>query len=248
MNPIILSLLLGLTAALANVFGGAIIVQRNWERSYLRYFVALGAGFMLATALMEMVPESLERGGRFSAFLVLLGYLIVHFFEHTVTPHFHFGEETHSSEFMEAHKGYSVLGGLMIHTFFDGVSIAAAFLVNFKVGLLVFIAILLHKMPEGFTVASIMLASGRSSRKALWATAAIGAATLAGVIAVALLDTRSKGAVGYALPFSAGVTLYVAASDLIPEVNHKEERNPTVSIVVFVGVALFYLLHKLIEG
>jgi zinc transporter ZupT len=55
-------------------------------------------------------------------------------------------------------------------------------------------------------------------------------------------------AVGYALPFSAGVTLYVAASDLIPEVNHKEERNPMVSIVVFVGVALFYFLHKLFEG
>jgi zinc transporter ZupT len=55
-------------------------------------------------------------------------------------------------------------------------------------------------------------------------------------------------AVGYALPFSAGVTLYVAASDLIPEVNHKEEGNPTVSIVVFGGVALFYLLHRLIGG
>ena len=57
-----------------------------------------------------------------------------------------------------------------------------------------------------------------------------------------------RNAVAYALPFSAGVTLYVAASDLIPEVNHKEERNPTVSIVVFGGVALFYLLHRLIEG
>ncbi len=52
----------------------------------------------------------------------------------------------------------------------------------------------------------------------------------------------------YALPFSAGVTLYVAASDLIPEVNHMEHKNPFVSIVVFGGVALFYLLHVLIEG
>jgi zinc and cadmium transporter len=65
---------------------------------------------------------------------------------------------------------------------------------------------------------------------------------------VALLSERINDAVGYALPFSAGVTLYVAASDLIPEVNHKEERNPTVSIFVFGGVALFYLLHRLIEG
>jgi zinc transporter ZupT len=128
------------------------------------------------------------------------------------------------------------------------VSIAAAFLVNFRVGFLVFIAILLHKMPEGFTVASIMLASGRSPKKALLATAAIGAATLAGVIGVAVLQAKVHSAIAYALPFSAGVTLYVAASDLIPEVNHNEHRNPTVSIVVFVGVALFYLLHKLIEG
>jgi zinc transporter ZupT len=93
-----------------------------------------------------------------------------------------------------------------------------------------------------------MLASGRSARKARIASLAIGAATIAGVICVALIRTRINSAVAYALPFSAGVTLYVAASDLIPEVNHKEEKNPLVSIVVFGGVALFYLLHRLIEG
>src|SRR5213593_3353572 len=107
MHPILLSLLLGLTAAAANVFGGAVIVQKNWERAYLRYFVALGAGFMLATSLVEMVPQSLELRGRSAAFLVLLGYLLIHFFEHTVSPHFHFGEETHADEFVDVHKGYS---------------------------------------------------------------------------------------------------------------------------------------------
>ena len=130
MHPIATSILLGLTAAAANVFGGAIIVQRNWERRYLRYFVAVGAGFMLATALVEMVPESLELRGKSAAFLILLGYLIIHFFEHTVTPHFHFGEETHQDEFMHSHKGYSVLLGLIIHTFFDGIAIASGFLVS----------------------------------------------------------------------------------------------------------------------
>src|SRR6476659_6662329 len=180
--------------------------------------------------------------------LLLGGYLSIQLFEHTLAPHFLFGAETHPESFIQPSAAYTAVGGLVIHTFFDSVSIASAFLVNFRVGLLVFIAILLHKMPAGFTVASIMLASGRSSNKALVATAAIGAATLAGVIGVALLNARMTNAVGYALPFSAGVTLYVAASDLIPEVNHKEERNPTVSIVVFVGVALFYLLHRVIEG
>jgi zinc transporter ZupT len=125
MHPILLSLLLGLTAAAANVFGGTIIVQKNWDRSYLRYFVALGAGFMLATAIMEIIPESLELRGRSAAVLVLIGYLIIHFFEHTLTPHFHFGEETHADQFVAAHKGFSVLMGLVIHSFFDGIAIAS---------------------------------------------------------------------------------------------------------------------------
>ena len=60
MHPILLSLLLGSTAAAANVFGGTIIVKRNWDRSYLKYFVALGAGFMLATAVLEIIPASFD--------------------------------------------------------------------------------------------------------------------------------------------------------------------------------------------
>ena len=257
------TLLFGLLAAGANVLGGLVLVKSGAHRlgeRFLKYLVALGAGFMLAAIFIEILPESISiwtstRSGDTASeavlgamTLLLAGYLLIQLVEHTIAPHFHFGAETHPESFMRPSAAYTAVGGLWIHTFFDGVSIASAFLVNFKVGLLVFIAILLHKMPEGFTVASIMLASGRSTRKALIATAAIGAATLAGVITVALLDARMTDAVGYALPFSAGVTLYVAASDLIPEVNHKEERNPWVSIVVFVGVALFYLLHKVIEG
>ena len=68
MHPILLSILLGLTAAAANVFGGAIIVQKNWDRSYLKYFVALGAGFMLATAIVEIFPASLELRGKSAPF------------------------------------------------------------------------------------------------------------------------------------------------------------------------------------
>ncbi|HWN09446.1 MAG TPA: ZIP family metal transporter [Pyrinomonadaceae bacterium] len=256
-------LLFGLLAAGANLLGGFVLIRSGAHRlgeRFLKYLVALGAGFMLAAIFIEIVPESVRlwtanlEGERAAASVVgamtllLGGYLLIQLFEHTIAPHFHFGAETHPESFMKPSAAYAAVGGLWIHTFFDGVSIAAAFLVDFRVGLLVFVAILLHKMPEGFTVASIMLASGRSTRTALWATAAIGAATLAGVIVVALVSSRIEAAVSYALPFSAGVTLYVAASDLIPEVNHKEERNPIVSIVVFVGVALFYLLHLLIEG
>src|ERR1700722_13097832 len=241
MSPILTSIVLGLTAAVANIFGGAIIVQRHWERRYLRYFVALGAGFMLATALVEMVPESLELRGRSAAFLVLLGYLIIHFFEHTLTPHFHFGEETHHDEFMHSHKGYSVLLGLIIHTFFDGIAIASGFLVSNSLGWIIFVAIFLHKIPEGFTVSSVMLASGQSRRIAWGASALLGAATFAGVLTMAVLRQE----VSFGLPLSAGVTIYVAASDLIPEVNR--EPGAKVALVVFLGVGLFFVLEHLVH-
>ena len=241
MRPLVLSCVLGLTAALANVLGGAIIVRRSWERRYLRYFVALGSGFMLATAMMEMVPASLDLRGKSAGFLVLVGYLIVHLFEHTLSPHFHFGEEVHADEFVQAHKGYSVLLGLMIHTFFDGIAIASGFIISEWLGWIIFLAVFLHKVPEGFTIASVMLASGQSRGAAWAASMLLGAATLAGVLVMAI-STRSVSA---GLPISAGVTIYVAASDLIPEVN--KEPGVKMALVVFIGVgfllALDWLFH-----
>jgi ZIP family zinc transporter/zinc and cadmium transporter len=241
MHPIALSLLLGLTAAAANIFGGAIIVQKHWERSYLKYFVALGAGFMLATALIEIVPTSLALGGKNAAFLILVGYFIIHFFEHTVTPHFHFGEETHKSEFLHGHRAYSVLFGLIIHTFFDGIAITSGFLVSNWLGWIIFLAVFLHKIPEGFTVSSVMLASGSGRSMAWGASVLLGGATLAGVLTMALL----RHEVGFGLPLSAGVTIYVAASDLMPEVNREPAAG--MPLVVFLGVGLFFLLDRLVH-
>lgn len=246
---ILLALLLGLTAAAANVLGGFLIARRQWSRRYLKYFIALGAGFMLATALIEMIPESMKlRSDNASYFFndtnavfvfVLAGYFLVHFFEHTVAPHFHFGEETHHTEVSGAHASYAALLGLVIHTFFDGVAIASGLLVSAWLGGVVFTAIFLHKIPEGFTVASLMLASGQSRKAALASSAILGGATLAGVGLMFAL----RSAVADALPFSAGVTLYVAASDLIPEVNR--EPGVGVAVLVFLGVGVLLVLKAL---
>jgi ZIP family zinc transporter/zinc and cadmium transporter len=241
MSPIAISVLLGLTAAAANIFGGAVIVQKQWHRSYLKYFVALGSGFMLATSLVEMVPASVRLRGDDAGFLVLLGYLIIHFFEHTVSPHFHFGEETHRDEFVHSHNSLSVLLGLIIHTFFDGIAIASGFLLSTWLGWIIFLAVFLHKIPEGFTVASVMLASGRSRALAWGSSVLLGGATLLGVLTMVI--TRQAVAVG--LPLSAGVTIYVAASDLIPEVNR--EPGIKMALVVFIGVGCLFLMDRLVH-
>ncbi len=241
MNPVSLSVILGLTAAAANIFGGAIIVQKHWEQRYLKYFMALGAGFMLATAIVEVFPASLQLRGKSAAFLVLIGYLLIHFFEHTISPHFHFGEETHAAEFMHTHKGYSVLAGLLIHTFFDGIAIASGFIVSNWLGWIIFLAVFLHKIPEGFTVASVMLASGQDRVIAWGSSVLLGASTLAGVLTMALL----RHEVSFGLPISAGVTIYVAASDLIPEVNR--EPGVGMALLVFVGAGFMFLMDHLVH-
>ena len=148
----------------------------------LRTFVALGAGFMLAAVILKMIPES----GRFTdwtSLLVLGGYLLVHLFEHTVVPHFHFGEETHP-ERMSTAVGASALLGLAVHSFFDGLSIGSGFVVDRALGLLLFVAIVLHKAPEGFAIASVVLAARGSRRQALAAAGMVGAASLVGGLAI----------------------------------------------------------------
>ena len=175
--------------------------------------------------------------------LLLAGYLLTQFFEHTIAPHFHLGEEVHSDHLISTKTAYTAIGGLLIHTFFDGVSISAAAQVDSKVGILMFFAVFLHKFPEGFTIASMILATGKKFKEVIIATSLVGLTTLFGVLGFYFVGTSIDSAVAYALPLAAGVTLYVAASDLIPEVNHHGGKNPLVSLSVFAGVALFFVMH-----
>lgn len=232
-----LALTLGLTAGLADCLGGFLLVRRSPSARALRYFVALGAGFMLAAAILEMLPEAFALSARWAAPLILIGYTGVHLLEHTLVPHFHFGEETHHHEFLSAGRSYSVLLGLATHTFFDGIAIGSGFVISSWLGWMLFLAVFLHKLPEGFTVASVMLAGGQGRRAALSSAMFLGATTVLGVFAINLRPEW----VQQGLPLSAGVTIYVAATDLVPEVNR--EPGIRMALVFFAGVVLFFLMR-----
>jgi len=237
--PTLLPLFFILVTAAATALGGfALTTRARWDDVWLRYFVALGAGFMLAAATLQMVPVS-ARMTELAPLLVLAGYLLIHFVEHTAVRHFHFGEETHPQH---GNVGLPALVGLSIHSFFDGISIASGFLVSRTLGFLLFVAIVLHKAPEGFTIASIMLAAGRSRRMAQASAAIVGAASVVGAICIYPFQRF----VGEGLALSAGVTLYVAASDLIPEVNRSDARG--IALVVFAGVLLYYATERFLSA
>lgn len=218
-------------AALANVAGAAAVLsRRSWGERSLELILAFSAGFLVAVSLGDLVPEAITNGGPRSAWVILGGFLAVHLTQHVFVRHFHFGPETHQ---VERSVGVSALVGLILHTFVDGVAIATSLAVSDHLGLMVFGAIVLHKLPEGFAISSLFLAAGGTRRAALGAAAALGVATLAGGVATGLVDSLAI----HGLALSAGVTLYVGASNLIPEFQGK--RGWSHNAFFFLGVAAY---------
>jgi zinc transporter ZupT len=229
----------GVAAALGNVVG-ALAVVRHLQRG-LRFIdacLAFGAGFMLAVAVLGVLPEVFATAPT-APLYVLLGYFAVHLAQHVFTPHFHFGEETHR---VSASAGFSALLGLTLHTFFDGVAIASGFLVSNRLGILLFLAVLLHKLPEGVTIASVMVAGGQSRARAIGAAAVLGGATVLGVLLTEQLVPLAQ----HGLALSAGVTLYVAASNLVPEFQAK--RGWLTALAFFGGAVGFFVTERLLAG
>lgn len=228
-------------AGAANLLGGALVIARARRGlGALDGMIAFGAGFMLAVAILEMLPGALAVSGGPTA--VVIGYLVVHLTQHVMTPHFHFGEETHFDAMVSRGVGVWALIGLLPHSFFDGVAIAGGFLGSEALGVLIFFAVLLHKVPTGVSLASVMLASGNSRAQAFRGVVYVGIATVLGAAitpSVGILAT-------YGLGLAAGVTIYVAASNLIPE--SQREKGLLVPAGIFFGVAAFYVVRLMLPG
>ncbi len=225
------------------MLGGWIFTfKKNWEKRYLDFFIALGAGYILAVALLDMIPEAFAIMPSCMIF-VILGYLVVHLFEHVLTPHFHFGEETHQ-HLISSVVGYSALVGLMVHNFFSGVAIGSGMLMDFDSGLMIFLGTVLHKIPEGFTISSILFAAHHKKRYSFIGTVALALASILGTTLIYVVDLRFEEVKTVALAMSAGTFIHVATTDLIPRINDTESR--WLPAVLFLGVAMFLVSQKLI--
>lgn len=227
-----------LAAAGANLVGAAAVTWRaGWTVRALEIVIALAAGFMVSVAMLDMLPHAYAAGGATAPVVALGGFLAVHLTQHTLAPHFHFGEETHAvSEVVSV----SALVGLMVHTIVDGVAIASATSASASLGALVFLGVALHKLPEGLAIASLFLAAGARRSRAFFAALLLGAATVLGALATPHVPWLAT----WGLALSAGVTLYVAASNLIPEFQAK--RRWALEAGFFTGVALYLAAHALV--
>lgn len=235
-------------AALATLFGGWLVVRflPPGRPHLMRHLSGMAAGYLVAVTLVRVFPEAMEHGGHSTPLWTLGGFLLVHFIEHGISPHFHYGEETHTHEHSHL-VGVLALVGLSLHSFMDGMSLTAAMRSNAALGQLVFFGILLHRVPEGATISSIFLARGSSKRGAILAALVLALAAVFGALSQAVIHVP----LGPVLGLSAGLALYVASSDLLPEAQKEKGWKSTLSLVA--GVILFLatsalLPHKHVHG
>ena len=225
---------LSILAALGSLLGGWVVVRfLRGRASVMRLVSGVAAGYLLAVALMGILPECLspENGGHANAIWILFGFLLVHLMEHGITPHFHYGEETHAGSRL---SGVMALVGLSLHSLMDGVALAAALAAHGNLGMLLFAAILVHRIPEGGTIASIFLARGFGAAGAIMAAGVLALATLIGAWGQELLRIPA----GPTLAAAAGLAIYVASSDLLPEVQKEPGWKSTFAIASGLGLYL----------
>lgn len=230
-------------AAAANVVGGFVIfMKKDWSERAVHALMAISAGLLLAITLADLIPEVISQSSS-SPMYILASLAGIFLIQQWIGPHDHHGHgHHHVGNSRNTARGLTV--GMTIHTFFDGFSIIASFALDVKLGVAVLLAILLHKIPDGVTISSVIFSLSRDKKKAVGAAVIMGIATVAGGFAAWLLTGASSpgsGMLAIALSISAGIFLYIANVELLPEVSATKDR--LMAWFVAGGIAVYFVLH-----
>lgn len=232
-----------LLAAASTVIGGSLPLIRSDLSERLRSLVvAFAAGVLLSVGLNELVPESFEAAGRGALVAASVGFIVLYLVERVTTIHVCRDKECDIHTF-----GNIALIGIGFHSMLDGFAIAVGFGVRPEVGLAVAGAVLVHRFPDGVSIAAVALAN-RYSRGRAWAVlVAIGLLALLGAALGLAVGQVSLAVLGLGLGLSAGTFIYVATADLLP-IAHRNFGDYGVPIAFLIGFAGIFLLASLVEG
>jgi zinc and cadmium transporter len=221
----------------------------RWLSTLVDRLVCVSAGLLLTVALTRLVPEALDSGmeTRLVGWVLLTGVLGFFLLEKLALihhTHHHEGDEHHHHHGHDAHEarrgGIPILVGDAFHNFADGVVIAAAFLVDWQAGVLATAAVMAHEIPHEVGDFMILLNAGYTKRRAFVFNLVSGSsAVLGGIVGFFVLDAMG-GLLPYALLLAAASFIYIALSDLLPEMMRRSrlaQSLPQVGLVLL-GVAI----------
>lgn len=241
-SVLIYSLVAGLATFLSAQF---VIRDKKISGKMMIYFVSFSAGVLFSLAFLHLLPEAVDLNPNYALYAVIGSFVAFYFLEQQIMMH-SCAEEKCSHHHVDKSKGLVGMWGIMLHSLIDGVLIGIGFEVNFTLGLITALAVLVHKIPDGLSVSTIMLHSGFTKKESSKGASLVALATPVGaVFAYFLLREVSDEMIGLALGFSAGTFLYISASDLIPE-THKNV-NWLNGVFVVLGIAAIMLAKVVIS-
>ena len=221
-------------AAVATILGGSIpLLHKKLSDKQLTLLVAFSAGILLSTGLNHMVAESFAEAGRWGMLSVSIGFVVLYGYEKMAMVHACREQDCHVHQF-----GSSALVGMGFHSFLDGFAIAVSFEFEKTLGVLVIVAVMLHRLPTGISMAIIMLSNKYNESKAWIMLTIIAALAVVGGLAGSLIPVHESLILSLAVGLSGGTFLYISTSDLLPlaHENSQDYRVPIAFLVGFLGI------------
>lgn len=225
-------------ASLIGVF--TISIKEKILSKFFLSLISLSAGALMGGAFLHLLPEASEKLNNENMYSIVLFSFILFFLIEKVLHWRHCHKKN-----CDVHTfGYMNLFGDAVHNFIDGLVIASTFLIDIKLGILTSFAIALHEIPQEIGDFGVLLYSGFSRKKALLFNFFIALTSVFGGIVGYFLSFQIENMTSYLLPFAAGGFIYIAASDLMPEIRkEKSFKKSMLSFGIFLlGILIMFLV------
>ncbi len=214
-------------------------IKEKYIRKTILYLVSFAVGALFGDALIHLLPEAFENiSSSFTVSLLVLSGIVIFF----VLEKFVYWRHCH---IVESGKHYHPvvamnLVGDFIHNFLDGIIIGASYVVSLPLGLATTIAVVLHEIPQEIGDFGVLIHGGLSVKKALLYNFLSALAALLGLFLVFALGTLASRFSLYLIPIAAGGFLYIAGSDLIPELKHETKIAASVGqlLAILLGIGV----------
>ncbi len=214
----------------------AISVKETLLRKWTLVFVALAVGALLGDAFIHLIPEAFEKSANtlITSLLIIGGILLFLILEKFLYWHHCHGHELRGKEcpgnekILDTQKrirplGYMILASDGFHNLLDGMIIGASYIVSVEVGIATTLAVILHEIPQEIGDFGVLLHSGFTKIQAILVNFASALLAILGVIVVFVLEDMVGLFSAWMIPIAAGGFIYIAGSDLVPEL-HKTTR------------------------
>jgi zinc and cadmium transporter len=240
----ILAIIIGSVISLA---GGALLLRfKKRRQAALLLTLPFGAGALLAAAFFDLLPESFEMAEPETMLLYALGGFIFFFILERCASWFHHHHE-HDGHGQNARQRWLIIIGDMMHNAIDGVAIGAAFLVSIPTGIITTLAVSAHEIPKELGTFALLLDRGWKDRTVVLANIITAVATILAAVIIFTIGQDIDELVAPLLAITAGFFIYVAASDIIPDIHEQPQKVGTIqAVMLVVGVLIVGLLITLL--